>query len=416
MAPYPKLIDKLYAEIPASACAALRSILTIADRRRVSAYLVGGPERDLLIKRPIADLDICLEGDAMALAREAAGVLGVRAVLHPSFLTATLKLDHFAIDLATARTETYARAGALPVVRPASIAADLLRRDFSINAMALRLNGPVAAELLDLTGGLPDLRAGVIRALHEESFSDDGTRMFRAARYEARFSFRIEERTAEWIRSGGRHLMSISGTRLRRELSFILNEPDPERALLRLDDLSVLRSVQRGLGFNERHASAFRELRRAQASLPPAYWPALALGLTNVRASALARRLALPGPARDCVVALPRLTAKEATLGRPRLRRSAAVGLLSEYPIPAIWTLAASTYSQRVRERSLDYLRKARLVRPRLRGDDVLRLGVAGGPAVGAVLRALLAAKLDGAVTSPSDEERFVRSFAERQA
>ncbi len=154
-----KLIDKLSSRLPENTRHMLDALLAAADESRTAVYLVGGPVRDLLLEHPSLDVDVVVEGDAIALARETSDALGARVVTHRHFGTATVKTPGFALDLATAREETYARPGALPTVRPASILADLARRDFTVNAMALALNGDRRGDLLDPHGGRADLVA-----------------------------------------------------------------------------------------------------------------------------------------------------------------------------------------------------------------------------------------------------------------
>ncbi|HEV8574638.1 MAG TPA: poly(A) polymerase, partial [Dehalococcoidia bacterium] len=201
----PNLIDKFISKLTQPARDLLDRLLHLSVARDTPAYLVGGPLRDLLLDQPSLDLDIAVEGDAMTLARDLAasisseykagsarpealeGTSGVtsseiRVKTHPVFLTATVRIPGVHLDLITARSETYARPGALPTVRPAPIREDLLRRDFTVNALALRLTGPDAGEILDPTGGRADLDARIIRVLHEHSFQDDATRILRAFR------------------------------------------------------------------------------------------------------------------------------------------------------------------------------------------------------------------------------------------
>ena len=172
-------------------------------------YLVGGPVRDLVLGRSSEDLDLVVEGDAARLAGKVGERLSAKVVIHRRFGTATVKVDKNRLDLATARKETYSRSGALPKVMPGSIAEDLHRRDFTVNAMALGISGPLAGELLDPTSGLKDIEQGIIRSIHRGSFQDDATRIFRAVRYEQRLGFRMatETREATWAtRLNRRHV------------------------------------------------------------------------------------------------------------------------------------------------------------------------------------------------------------------
>ena len=221
------------------------TILRALRRRSVggpsSIYLVGGPVRDVLLDSPIGDLDFVVEGDAPALARDLAAEVGGDVVVHRAFRTATVTLGDDRVDIVTARKEVYAHPGALPTVAPGTIADDLARRDFSINAMAISL-APGESSVLDRHGGLGDLVAGVVRALHSGSFADDPTRIFRAARYEQRLGFRIEDETGLAITQAldAGYIRLLSPDRVRHELDRVLHEADPAPALVRLTELGVL--------------------------------------------------------------------------------------------------------------------------------------------------------------------------------
>src|SRR5262249_13006586 len=159
-----------------------------------------GYVRDLLHGHPSLDIDVVLEGPTLPIARAAAKEYKAKLVSHPAFLTHTLQFkDGRHLDIATARTETYAEAAALPVVEPASLQEDWYRRDFSINAIALALNRADSGHVWDPFGGVEDLQAKKIRVLHAQSFRDDPTRIFRAARFAARFKCELEWRTREWM-------------------------------------------------------------------------------------------------------------------------------------------------------------------------------------------------------------------------
>src|SRR3990170_1587917 len=236
--PQPNFIDNLNTVLPAAAREALDALILAARARSLALYAVGGCVRDLLLERPILDLDLTLEGDAPALARATAtGLPGVRCTVHPTFRTATLKSDGIRIDVASARAETYERPGALPTVRPGSLHDDLRRRDFTANAIAIALSGGLTGGLIDPFHGEADLEAGLLRALHQASFRDDATRILRGARYEARLGLRFEPQTLRWLKRDVRYLEAISGPRLRDELLRALREPQPERILLRLEEV-----------------------------------------------------------------------------------------------------------------------------------------------------------------------------------
>ncbi len=199
-------------------------LATCASDPRESRYIWSAAAvRDLLLGRGRADIDLVVEGDAAGLAAR----LGADVVEHERFATAKARLDGHEVDIATARTETYSRPGALPEVEPSSLSDDLARRDFTINAMAIPLGWePV---LIDSHGGLDDLLAGLLRVLHRRSFTDDPTRALRAARYAARFGFALEAETAELL--GAADLSTVSADRRQAELLRLAGEPEAVRGL-----------------------------------------------------------------------------------------------------------------------------------------------------------------------------------------
>jgi tRNA nucleotidyltransferase (CCA-adding enzyme) len=454
MSANPNLIGKLRRRLPDAARELLDNAVLLAERRKIPVYLVGGPLRDLLLERPSLDLDIAVEGDAIALAQDLAkmrrdapkarlpgkgkaktlrsarpealvGRAGhlrsdTRLTTHPRFGTSTIRIPPYHLDLITTRSETYARPGALPTVTPATIHEDLRRRDFTNNALALGLNGPNANQLLDPTSGQLDLNARLIRVLHEHSFQDDATRILRAARYASRLGFEIEPQTRAWLKRDLRYLETISGTRLRNEITRIFAEDRPEQILLRLHRAGALTAIHPALRFTREHCEAFVRLRDfTPTGARAAYWPVLAWHLSEGEAISLAHRLALTRTQRDAVEAMPRLQAiisrRDAPQARLRTpshlpgRRSALAQLLAPFPVPALWAHASLTTDTGLRDRVLDYLTRARKERTLITGNDLRAFGVASGPQLGDVLRQLKAAKLDGEVTSHDDEEAFVR-------
>jgi len=409
--PEPNFIDKLNAALPTPSREALGALTRAARARSLALYAVGGSVRDLLLERPTQDLDLTLEGDAPTLARDvAAGLPGVRCTVHSAFGTSTLIGDAFRIDVASARAESYERPGALPAVRPGSLRDDLLRRDFTLNAIAVALTGDDAGGLIDPFHGETDLEAGLLRALHEAGFRDDATRILRGARYEARLGFRFEPQTLRWLRRDVRYLETISGPRLRDELLRLLHEPQPERILLRLDELGALAAIHPSLSFGERRAAAFARLRELRDEPPvTASLALLAWELTPSDAAALAARLALTRREAEAVRAAPEAKALLPALSAD-IPPSRAVDLLSPLPAAAMWALVAAAEGPPA-DRALRFLRRWRHLKPLLDGHALVALGVPPGPQLGEVLHRLQAAKLDGEVRTRHDEETLARAI-----
>jgi tRNA nucleotidyltransferase (CCA-adding enzyme) len=203
------------------------------------------------LKHPGVDIDITVEGDGVTFAEKLAKMTGSEVEAFTRFGTSIVIVPGFGkVDVATARTESYDHPGALPSVKKGGIIQDLYRRDFTINSMALSLSPGYFLKLLDPFEGLEDLKKGRIRALHENSFIDDPTRIFRAVRFEQRFKKKIEEKTQRWLLEAvkGDYIQRVSGERLRNELRLIFQEAHPEGAVWRLDELGVLPHIHPALG------------------------------------------------------------------------------------------------------------------------------------------------------------------------
>ena len=213
----------------------VRSIGLLAQAKGMAAYLVGGPVRDLMLEFPNVDLDITVEGNGIRLAEEWAGQhRGARVIRYPAFKTATVHLpDGPLVDFATARQEIYARRGAYPAVKPSGIKDDLLRRDFTINAMAIAINPDTWGKLIDPFGGQADLLSQRIRTLYEKSFLDDPTRILRAARFKARLGFRMEAKTLQNLKSAVKIkvLDTIKPQRYLKDFNKILKEDNCKEAI-----------------------------------------------------------------------------------------------------------------------------------------------------------------------------------------
>ena len=220
----------------------LNLLYEIGEVAGKNAYLVGGFVRDLLLKRPSLDIDIVIEGDAIRVAETMCDRWDGTLEVHPQFGTATVtpqNIDLPKVDFVTARSETYQGAGTLPIVQSGTLTDDLHRRDFSINALAMRLDTNAFGTIVDETGGVEDLEAGIIRVLHKQSFIDDPTRIFRATRYAGRYDFRIAETDEALIREALPVLPQLSGERIRNEIDRVLLEKHAAKIVEHLTQLGV---------------------------------------------------------------------------------------------------------------------------------------------------------------------------------
>jgi tRNA nucleotidyltransferase (CCA-adding enzyme) len=399
--------DDLSVRLNAALSEAERELLdravALCAERSDPVYLIGGGVRDLLLGRRGVDLDLALEGATEPVATALATATGGRVVTHGRFGTAAVRAGGARIDLARTRRERYVRPGALPEVEPAGLEEDLARRDFTVNAMALRL-WPAPVELIDRHGGRDDLAAGRIRVLHDRSFQDDATRMLRAVRYAARLGFKIERSTEKALRRDLAYADTVSGPRLRRELILLLGEPACVAAARLGTETGVLAAVHPALGLDPAVAEGWQSALDGKRQAPQDE-----LGLCLIAnpadlaaVASIAGRLHLGRRFERAIRDLVRLRPIGRGLVRNEALPSEAVEFLDGFAPAAIWALslldtAFAKYGQ-------PYLETWRHVKPGLSGHQLQALGLSDGPIIGDVLRALRRARLDGMIDSAGEE------------
>ena len=248
----------------------LRTCGRLATARGECAYLVGGSVRDLVVGREHDDIDIVVEGEGLAVAQALSRSVDGHLIRHHAFRTATVNLPSgLRVDVATARKEEYPRPGQLPQVVAGSLADDLMRRDFTINTMAVSLAADDWGRFIDPLDGLADLTAGRVRVMHSRSFTDDPTRVLRALRFASRFGYDIHPDTHAWLREAiaGGYLDRVSGDRVRKELRLTFSEA-PIGGPVALQSDGVLEAIRPGLVAQEADLSRLQELLDGDASLP----------------------------------------------------------------------------------------------------------------------------------------------------
>jgi tRNA nucleotidyltransferase (CCA-adding enzyme) len=379
-------------------------------------YLVGGVVRDLLLGYPNFDLDLVVEGDAVKLAQQVAEASQAKLLAHHRFGTAKFRYENFTLDLATARKETYARPGALPTVTPGTLADDLFRRDFSVNAMAMSLAANDYGELIDPHGGKNDLEHRLIRVLHPGSFNDDATRILRAVRYEQRLGFEFETQTAQLLERDIPMLDTISGDRIRHELEIILKEKQPELVIKRLGELGVLARITPSLKGDGWLAEKFDKARRLNKpnQLPLLYFCLLIYSLGETEIEQFFTRLNTSAQLSRAMRDTLRLKTRLSLLENPALKPSELYCMLREYDPIAIQANAIASESSTILHDLELFLTKLRYVRTSLGGGELKRLGIPTGPEIGRVLKILHKARLDGEVCTRGDEKKLVRSLKAR--
>ena len=416
--------------VPQEVREALRTVGEIADEAGFPVYLVGGIVRDLFLRVANLDIDIVVEGDGITFAGMLVKRAGGRMKTHQKFGTAVVALPNgIKLDIATARLEYYESPAALPTVELSSIKKDLYRRDFTINTLAVRLNGRRYGELIDFFGGLRDIKEKVLRVLHSLSFVEDPTRVLRAIRFEQRFDFKLSKHTQNLIKSAVNMKLfnRLTGERMYTELILLFSEVEPLKVLKRMKDFDLLKFIHPNLKATAEAERLFTGIgetltwfRLLYLDLNVEKWLVFFLGLLD----------RLKDPAVD--EALERLSAPVRIRERvrhsraryrevlyvfykePELPASRVYDLLIPLDTEAILLMMAKAKQEKAKKHISLYLTHLREVTVTVTGDDLKAMGLPPGPRYKKILAELLDAKLDGAVKNREEELAFVKRKANK--
>ncbi len=397
----------------------LKTIARKADEQGIPVFVVGGFVRDLILNRPNLDLDIVAETDAVAFARRLAKDQDASLIVFKQFGTATMIFPQgLRVDLATARKERYAQSGALPLVEPGSIHEDLFRRDFTINALALRINKDRLGELVDDFKGLDDLKQKKIRILHDQSFQDDPTRILRAVRFEQRFNFQIERHSFKLLKSAldqglVRH---VKPERYFEEFKKILSEESPAKSIQRLyplggldflgivlkDMSGTLRLMKKLEGIQTDFSRIFSHQRTVQYWL--VYFMALVEGVSPSKLKKILKKFNFKRSDQDKILSCRELPRVLQVLKRKALRPSQVFAALKPLNYETILFLKAKASESIVADRIDRFLKEYDFVKLTIDGDVLKTLGIPPGKGLGEILKTLLYAKVDGLIKTREDE------------
>jgi tRNA nucleotidyltransferase (CCA-adding enzyme) len=413
-------MDSLFAKLVPAQVQMLSMIAAHARDGGDAAYLVGGAVRDWLLGAlTIDDLDFSVDGDSVEFARSLQRMHGGELLVHEKFRTARWIWQGASVDIAMSRAEEYPRPAALPIVRPAPIEVDLRRRDFAVNAIALRLTDE---RLIDPFDGRRDLEQRLLRSLHEHSFVDDPTRLLRGARYAARLGFAFDEPTLAAIRRGVPHLRALSGERIKYDFELIFQDRAPAAALLQLRELGAFGAL--GVPTPERLDKLFDRAREALLAgafdvgaldLSPARvlcavgWGALTYAQGQLAVTRWLELVAYEHDLREALVGIGALSTLNRALFEAQPSRLSA--MLREFGGLALligWLFDGSAAKQAAMLREWN---EWRYVRPSIGGDDLRARGVPPGPQYKRILDALRDARLDGTALDEGDELRLLEQL-----
>ena len=415
--------------LPKDMLGLLKSAGELGDELGWEVYAVGGFVRDILLGRPNLDLDLVVEGDGISYAKELVAKLGGRVKTHSKFKTAVTILDSGQrVDVATARLEYYEYPAALPTVELSSIKMDLYRRDFTVNALALRINPGRFGQLVDFFGAERDIRNRTIRVLHSLSFVEDPTRILRAIRFERRFDFQIGGQTLRLIKNAiNLELFSkLSGTRLIHELQLITEEEDPLACFNRMEELGIMEAIHPQFKLKNDRIQVISELAKVNSwykllYLKPEvvtwklYFLGLTMGIKRDQITGVTRRLHLTDKEekdflhlRDMIGdALMKLMGWRE--GKSRL--STLYNILHPIPVEGILFLMARSRKEHIRRNISQYLARLRYIKIDVSGNDLHRMGIDPGPVYTVILNKLMMAKIDGRAETRDEQLRLAEQW-----
>ncbi|MEO0072971.1 MAG: hypothetical protein ABIK10_06040 [candidate division WOR-3 bacterium] len=387
----------------------LAKIYELAQKYRVNAYLVGGPVRDFLMAQEktfqvFKDLDIALTNYYQEIGNELAVAYAVRPIIYPQFMTMTITLADFRIDIAQTRKEVYLRPAQLPLVAPATIDEDLGRRDFTVNAMAILLTEKfitnAQAEVLDPFGGQADIKNKLIRILHPKSFVDDPTRIFRALRFALRLGFKLEKLTEKLMTEAiSQNLINLlSGERIFYEFDMICKEKVAHKILAELQKRKVIKQLYKVNLLQDffsqiKNLSSSEKLIYLFSHFPYKYYQKYPLK-------------------KEFVTVAQELNKRNMLIKRLRLtkRPSTIYFLLKPYHLQTLQIIKKTTKDKSIRKKLECYF-KLKDTKLATSGKTLKQYNVPPGPLYAKILNKLLAYKLDGKIKTPQDEERYLKAL-----
>ncbi len=399
-------------------------------------YVVGGFVRDLLVKTPNQDIDLVIEGDGLKFAATLARRLGGRVREHRKFLTSVVLYPdedghEKRVDVATARLEYYESPAALPTVEHSSIKMDLYRRDFTINALAIRLDCEPMGQIVDFFGGQRDLKDKLIRVLHTLSFVEDPTRILRAVRFEQRYHFRLGPATEKLVRNAlaMRLLDKLSPARIFHEYEHIAGEERAKSAFFRLHELGILGNLLPQLALTPARQKLLPRMSKVLAWFKLLYldteirpWFAYFLVLTHSMGYsdtlAVYQRLGLPSSSKTLVMqGREKMRSLRSPLRKlfngKEPRPSEVCQLMKDLPLECVLFIMAEDNRSELRRSLSRYITTWRNMTPDIDGNDLIKMGLEPGPAFADILRSLLRAKLDREADTPAAQFELARRLVE---
>ena len=388
----------------------LDKIIAITSEKKIKCYLVGGAVRDIILGKTPKDLDFVVDKKAENISSEIALELNGEVLSNSEFGTSKLSVKKSIYDIANARSETYAHPGALPKVTRNSIDKDLWRRDFSINSVAIQLTQDEDWQILDPTDGLTDISHGTIRVLHNKSFVDDPTRIFRAVKYSIRFGFSIDEKTEKLIGNciKSNYINKISGNRILSEVSQILEENNFKTNIQLLSSLGILSSIHPKLKIGDALLDKLTKLNNDTKEDKSKLLTLFFSDINPENIDGICQRLDVNPKTVKILHGIQTIKQNTKSLSKTKIINSELMMLLDKLDIESISSIQLISKNESLRKNLSNFLDKLRFIKPKIAAKEIISLGITPGPQIGNLLADIRFAVADGILKTVNEEKQFI--------
>ena len=383
-----------------------------AQSSSVKLYLVGGPVRDLLLGNIIHDLDFLIDGEIDSFIHEFSKVINSQPISSSQFKTFKYRIGDNEIDIALARTEVYPFPGSLPNIKPSNIHEDLYRRDFTINAIALQLF-PKPSKLIDPVNGIEELKNKRIKIIHEKSFQDDPTRIFRAIRYSSRFNFPIEQKTIDLIHQDMNFISSLSGKRILNELIKYLSENDTSNSLSSLTKYNILQFIDNNFPSNEEFITRLHVFKNEKYSLNEKEVLLLAILCSNMNQIQLNKfitRFSLSKKQTKILIDLNHINKKISSISVMK-KASSITNLFDKYEIKALKFASIITENTKFTQMVNSYINIWSNIKPYNNGNEITKILSIDKTKLSSIIQKVRDAIINGQISSKADEMKFLKKL-----
>ncbi len=383
----------------------------IAEELNMTLYLVGGAVRDILIEEKPDELDLVIDGDLEEFIKRLEEELEVKISKTSKFMTMTTIIENIKFDIARARNESYVPKGSLPSVSASDIKNDIQRRDFTINSICINLSPKEFGEIYDQQNGIKDIKNKTIRIIHNESFLDDPTRIFRAIRFSKRLNFKIEKKTEELLKKYCETLIGLSPSRILNELKKISKEKNQYIIFKELDEKNILSLISPLISLKNNQNDVEKLKKLLNFPDPLEFWINILINTNNLtEINKVCLRLNLSKKIENQLISRANLNEIVENWESNKYFENPPVSQIQRIPNKILlleYSLNKNLKRKEILSLIIENISKAK---PILTGQDLLSIGIRDGKSIGFLLTEITKKRFLGFIVSKDDEINFVKS------